>query len=411
MRIGMIGCGKLGLPVALAIESKGYDVIGYDINPNVAQYLKDRQIPFVEEGLQPLLDKTNLQLAQSIEEVVAKSDIVFCPVQTPHDYKYEGITRVPSDKQDFDYTYLIGAIIDIAAAAKKLKKQTTLAVISTCMPGTFEKYIRPQLNEYIDYVYTPQFIAMGTVLKDYLDPEFALIGVDSPRAAKQLGDFYNTLFDKEHVVTDITTAECIKVSYNTIITMKTVVANIWGEVAQKVGADFDDIFKAWSLSTRRLLSSKYLQAGMGDGGGCHPRDNTAGGNMAEELGLSYDLFTSLMKAREKHTEWLASVIKEAHDRTGYPVTILGRAFKPETDIETGSPALLLMTLLDEMMVEYKSKTRKGPFNETDTPKVYFIATAHEEFKTYPYAKGSLIIDPFGMLEPVAQCNIVRLGRS
>lgn len=299
MNVGMVGMGKLGLPVALAIESRGHEVMGYDISHAVYDYLDQRQIPYEEAGLQPLLDAHKIKMTHTLGELVAQSDIIFVPVQTPHDPRYEGTTRIPDDRKDFDYNHLKGAIRAVADIAQELGKRSTLAVISTCLPGTYQREIKPELNKYVDYVYTPQFIAMGTVLEDYLNPEFNLIGIESEEeAADRLEAFYLTINDAPPVRTDITTAEGIKVSYNTWITAKTVIANAWGELADKTGMNFDDIKKAWDLSDKRLISTRYMNAGMSDGGGCHPRDNIAMSWLATEVGMSHNLWEDLMEARE-----------------------------------------------------------------------------------------------------------------
>lgn len=405
MNIGMVGMGKLGLPVALAIESKGHEVTGYDINPAVASYLESHTIPYQEEGLQPLLDSTQIKMAKSIGEVVAGSDIVFLPVQTPHDPKYEGTTRLPEDRKDFDYSFLKQAVGDVALAAAELKKPTTLAVISTCLPGTFEREIRPLLNEYVDYVYSPQFIAMGTVLEDYLHPEFNLIGVENERAADKLEAFFATINDAPAVRTDVTTAEGIKVSYNTWITAKTVIANLWGELAHKTGMNFDDIYKAWSLSNKRLISMRYMQAGMGDGGGCHPRDNIALSHIAEQVGLSHNIFEDLMKAREDTEAWHADIAIETAKERSLPLVILGRSFKPETNIETGSPALLMANIVQERGVQALHVEDVN----TD-PSVFFIGTKHSRYSEKTFPQGSVVIDPFGIIPDQPDVEIIRLGR-
>lgn len=402
MRVGMIGCGKLGLPVALAIESKGHEVVGYDVNPAVKGYVAEHKIPYREADLQPLLDATKMKMLDSIREVVEQSDLIFLAVQTPHDPKYEGATRIPDDRKDFDYSYLVAAVKEAATACKELGQKKTLAVISTCLPGTFDREIKPLLNEYVSYVYTPQFIAMGTVLADYLDPEFDLIGVHDQEAADLLQDFYKTINDAPHVVTDVTTAEAIKVSYNTFITMKTVLANTWGELCHKVGANVDDIFKSWSLSHKRLLSPKYLKAGMGDGGGCHPRDNIALSYIAEQIGLSHNIFEDLMKAREDHAEWLAKECMKGTNK----VTILGRAFKPETNIETGSPAVLVANILREKGVEVQ---HVEDTDEVAAP-VVLIGTQHARYADYEFKPGTTVIDPFGYIPDREGVSVVRIGR-
>lgn len=387
----MCGMGKLGLPVALAIESRGFEVIGYDVRPEPYQYIAERKIPFVEEGIEPLLDRTNITMVQTLGELVSKSDIIFLPVQTPHDQQFEGITRIPDDRADFDYSFMKDAVKDISDVAYVLGKATTLAVISTCLPGTYEREIKPLLSEEVNYVYTPQFIAMGTVLNDYLDPEFALIGVESEEAAAKLEDFYKKLFDKPHVVTDITTAEGIKVSYNTWITAKTVIANVWGELAHKTGMNFDDIYRAWTLATNRLVSPRYMNSGVGDGGGCHPRDNIAMSFIAEQVGISHNLWEDLMAAREQHMEWIADMAIEKAEEKELPVIILGRSFKPETNIETGSPSILMANIMRE----------KGSFPQhfediDGIPQkgIYVIGTNHGRYRDYVLPVGSVCIDPF-----------------
>lgn len=405
MKVGFIGLGKLGLPVALAIESKGHEVIGYDINPAVKGYVASRTIPFQEEGLQPLLDVTKLKVVDSLEEVVKWADLVFLPVQTPHAPEYEGVTRLPDTRADFDYTYLKEAVKGVAVAAKANDRPVMLAVVSTCLPGTFDRDIKPLLNEFVHYVYTPQFIAMGTVLDDYLNPEFNLIGVEDPDTANRLATFYKTINKAPCVKTDIITAEGIKVSYNTWITAKTVIANEWGELAERLGMDFSEIFRAWSLSSKRLLSTRYMRAGMGDGGGCHPRDNIALSHIAKEVGLSHNIFEDLMYAREATEEWHAQIAIEAAEKYQLPLCILGRSFKPETNIETGSPAILMASIVREY---------KDVAHVEDLPSyfkaVYFIATQNERYKDIQFAEGSVVIDPFGIIKDQKKVKVIRLGR-
>lgn len=411
MRVGMIGMGKLGLPVALAIESKGHLVSGYDINPAPFEYLKKKEIPFKEEGIKPLLDRNNIHQEDSISDLVDWADILFCAVQTPHDPKYEGTTKLPDDRKDFDYSYLIDAVKDVAKAAAKQNKTITLVVISTCLPGTYEREIKPLLNDYVDYVYNPFFIAMGTVLHDFMNPEFVLMGGESTPAAGQLAGLYRTVIGYfELVATDITTAEAIKVSYNTFITTKTVLANLWGEIAHMTGANVDDIYKAWTLATDRLISPKYLQAGMSDGGGCHPRDNIALSELSDRLGLKFNFFEALMKARESHEEWLADLV--LNKNIPLPHVILGRSFKPETNICTGSPAVLLANIMKDkgaIVSQHDPHTDDMPFN-LDQRVVAIIATKHKVFSEYKFKEGSVVFDPFGIIPDQEGVTVHRLGR-
>lgn len=405
MKVGMLGAGKLGLPVAMTIDACLHDVKIYDVNTDVEKYLRDKKLPFVEEGIEDMLEDTKVDVAKCVDDLVEWAEILFVAVQTPHGKKYEGATRIPDDRKDFDYKYLKEAISQIAESCKKKDKELIVAVISTCLPGTFDREIEPLLNEKIKYVYTPQFIAMGTVVRDYLTPEFNLVGVHDKQAAEKLQKFYETINDAECLVTDITTAEAIKVSYNTFITMKTVLANTWGELCEKVGAKSDDIFKAWSMSSKRLLSPRYLRAGMGDGGGCHPRDNIALSYIADSVGLSHNIFDDLMKAREDHAEWLA---KECIKYGGKKITILGRAFKPETNIEVGSPSVLVANILREKGVDVQHINDIEEAKRKND-KVILIGTKNKRYADYEFWKGVTVIDPFRYIPDRESIKVIRIG--
>lgn len=406
MKVGFIGLGKLGLPVALAINSKGHEVMGYDVNPAVKEYLEKKSVPFKEKDLQLLLDNNSVVIAEDVSQVVEWADIIFTAPQTPHDPKFEGSTRIPEERKDFDYSFLKDVVQQVAHAAQKQEKKITLVVISTCLPGTYNREIKPLLNDYVNYVYNPFFIAMGTVLYDFFNPEFVLIGCDKDADINTVRDLYATIHRADKLIVDITTAEAIKVSYNTFITTKTVLANLWGEIAHKTGANVDGITTAWEMATDRLMSPRYLTAGMGDGGGCHPRDNIALSYIANKIGLSFNYFDALMKAREEHAAWLADVIVKTSAKEALPIIMLGRSFKPETNIETGSPAVLVSNILEERQVPH-IHLEDYLSNE---PALYFIGTQHKRYNDYNFEPGSVIIDPFGYIEDQEGVEIIRIGR-
>lgn len=413
MKIAFIGLGKLGLPVALAVESRGHEVFGYDINPAVADFVKHKRIPYAEVQVPELLQDTSLVVHPSIEEVVAQDpDIVFVAVQTPHDPRYEGVTRLPEERVDFDYTFLKQACSDLF---QLLTKPTVVAVVSTVLPGTMEREIMPMANENVQLVYTPQFIAMGTTVQDFLNPEFTLIGVDDAHAAEVMQKFFEGLTGQATFVTSVRNAEGIKVFYNTFITMKTVFGNMIGEMAARTQMDADEIYAALSMADQRLISPKYLKAGVGDGGGCHPRDNIALSWLARDVGLSFDLFEALMIARERHMGWIADVVADYHFATGRPVVVWGKSFKRGTNITVGSPATLLVNLLKEQtniepVAWWDPHVRQVDVHAKPHPVgIYVIATDHGDWPPAP--TGSVVIDPFGTYPETPGVYLVRLGRS
>jgi UDPglucose 6-dehydrogenase len=352
-RVGLVGLGKLGVPVALAMSLRGHDVMGYDVDDSKmqkARFPHREQGPNGEPSIEPLLQQSALRFG-SLRQVVEHAEIIFVAVQTPHDPLYEGVTRLPAERVDFDYTFLREAIANLSNVIALGGQEKIVVVISTVLPGTIRREILPRINPLVKLCYNPFFIAMGTTIDDFVDPEFVLFGVRDEDAAQHAERFYRTLHNKPFFRTSIENAELIKVSYNTFISMKIAYANAIMEICHKVpGCDVDDVTAGLSLATERLLSPKYLRGGMGDGGGCHPRDNIALSWLARQLDLSYDWFENLMVCRERQTDWLADLVEQHHRRRGYPhrfVGVYGRSFKRGTNLTIGSPATLLANILRE----------------------------------------------------------------
>ena len=410
MKIGFVGLGKLGLPVALAVESKGHDVIGYDISENVKNIIEAKKIPYKEIWAQDYLDKSNIKF-ESLDNVVEHSEIIFVPIQTPHDPLYEGITRIPDKRVDFDYSYLKSGMKKLSDEIEKQGIDKVVIIISTVLPGTIRQEIKPLLGKHTKICYNPFFIAMGTTMKDFLFPEFILFGVDDLDAADKAEKFYRTINNATFFKTTIENAELIKVSYNTFISTKIAFINTIMEMCHKLpNTNIDDITNALMLGNKRLISGAYLRGGMGDGGGCHPRDNIALSWLARKLDISNDFFDQIMMQREKQTDWLVSLIKENQIKDK-KIYILGKSFKPETNIQTGSPSILLNNLLKESGI---NAITYDPYVDVKEPVfeegVYFIGTQHEIFERFNFPKGSIIIDPFRMINKnLDGVKVIRIG--
>jgi len=413
MKIGFLGLGKLGLPCALAIESKGHDVFGHDSNPAVQKYVQNKKIPYKEEGVNQALINSNIKLV-TLSELVKFSEIIFVGIQTPHHEKYEGITELPQDRVDFDYTFLKNASIELSEEIKKQNLEKTVIIISTVLPGTIAREIKPLLNNQVKLCYNPFFIAMGTTMHDYLNPEFVLFGVEDLDAAKKAEEFYKTITSVPFFKTSIQNAELIKVAYNTFIGMKIVFANVLMEICHKTGANVDEVTDALKLANDRLISGKYFTGGMGDGGACHPRDNIALSWLSRKLNLSFDWFENIMLAREKQTEWLANLMEE-YD---LPKVILGTSYKPESNLEIGSASLLLKNILEK---RGHKVTKYDPYVDSDTadniknkfkePCIFLIGTKHQDFINFDFPKGSVVIDPWRYMPDKNGIKTIRLGEN
>jgi UDPglucose 6-dehydrogenase len=411
VKIGFVGLGKLGLPIALAIESKGHTVVGYDPAEGPRQIIRTKQMAFREEGADALLERSHIEVVP-IEEVVRHSEIIFVTIQTPHEPRFEGVTRLPTETRDFDYSFLRTGITQLSAAVESIGKDRVVIVISTVLPGTMRREIKPLLGRHSQLCYNPFFISMGTAINDFLHPEFVLFGVDDDVAAAAAEKFYRTMHNAPFRRTTVEEAEIIKVLYNTFISTKIAFANIVMEICHHTpNADVDVVLGVLKDAGQRLISGKYLGAGMGDGGACHPRDNIALSDLSKRLHLSFDWFRCVMEQRERQSEWLADLV-ESHSE-GREIAILGKSFKPESNITTGSPSILLANILQERGLKV---TCWDPYVDADAavpsgkPFCYFIGTKHPQFHTWAFEPGSVVLDPWRYVVVPATVKLVSIGR-
>jgi UDPglucose 6-dehydrogenase len=420
VNVGWVGLGKLGLTCSLTLHVHGgHKVTGYDVVERPRQVLTGKVTPPREAGIYDLLDQRDaegFQVKNTVGEVVAESDLVFVAVQTPHALHYGGREPAPSKRRDFEYAYLTQTCRDVATAALAQCRHVTLVVVSTVLPGTTNRLIRPLLNEWVTLIYSPAFIAMGTTVADYRDPEFVVCGVDDPADAEALREVFAPLHGNDRLfVSDVETAELIKVAYNVFLSTKIVFANTLMEICHKTGADCDKVVDALSLATDRVISPKYLRGGMGDGGACHPRDLIAMSWLAERLDLSYDLLGQMAQAREAQTRWLADLARHHSDVAHLPIFVLGKAYKPESDLVYGSPAYLLVNELGAAVSDhFDPYTDYRPEDKPDSmeikPSVVVIATKHPDFAGYRYHAGCVILDPFGYIPHQERSTVIHVGR-
>lgn len=396
--VGWVGLGKLGGPCAAALAHHGGHVVwGYDVRgTDVGDY------DFA--GLPPV------ELCKTIDDVVRETDdVVYVAVQTPHSPRYGGEVPVPESPREFEYAFLINAVRAVCHAALTQQRFITLVVVSTVLPGTFDNYLRPLLNNYVQPVYHPFFIAMGTVVEDFIRPEMTIFGVDRRGVEDHVRDLYRPIHDAPAPTMSIASAELTKVAYNTFISTKIVFINLMAELCEHNGADVDDVTDALSRATDRIISPRYLRAGMGDGGACHPRDNVALSALAQRYGLSSDLMGFLNHARDRQAEWFADTIEHWHELSGLPIMLLGRSYKPNVTLTDGSPALLLAYMLTDRRLEFTHMEITD--GSIIRPHVFFVATQHDAYRDLNYPAGSVVIDPFGYVEvDDATVTLVTPGR-
>jgi len=389
LKIGFIGIGKLGMACAETMADK-HDVTGYDIYPRTS---------------------TKIKISDNLRGAVSGKDIVFVAVQTPHDPKYGGeqpIAHLPN--VDFDYTIVKNVLNEIDAW---VSPEQLVVLISTVLPGTVRKELHPCITN-ARFIYNPYLIAMGSVEWDMVNPEMVIIGTeDGSRTgdAEELIDFYKTLMrnNPRYEVGTWDEAECIKVFYNTFISAKIGLSNMIQDVAVKQGnINVDVVTNALAKSSMRIMGPKYMTAGMGDAGPCHPRDNIALRYLAENLDLGYDLFDAIMTAREQQAKNMAKFIYDTAKQAGYlnSVYIHGKAYKPNVAYTEGSYSLLVGHYLEEMGVKpYYIDPLTEEIHIQFAVGVFLLA--HNQQVTYGYAgtyneqpmycefgPKSIVIDPW-----------------
>jgi UDPglucose 6-dehydrogenase len=167
------------------------------------------------------------------------------------------------------------------------------------------------------------------------------------------------------------------------------------EICHKTGANVDEVMGGLKLANNRLISTKYLNGGMGDGGGCHPRDNIAMSWLANKLNLSHNFFEDIMEAREDQTEFLIELLTQQPG----PYTILGKTFKENTNLILGSPSMLLANMLTEQGIKFN---HYDPFVDEVEPYfekgTYIVTVPHEQFRTFAFPDGSIVIDVWRIME-------------
>ena len=407
-KIGFIGIGKLGLDCAEVMAEK-HEVRGYDIYPRTSTTVK----------------------VCDIDELVNQSEWIFIAVPTPHAEGYDG--SVPSSHmvpRDFGHDAVIDAINQINRYATASKK---VVLISTVLPGTTRSKFVPLLDKKHQFLYNPYLIAMGSVKWDMANPEMVIIGTQDGELtgiAGELIELYKTMMnnDPRYEIGTWDECEAIKIFYNTYISAKVGIVNMIQDFAMKIGnINVDVVTNALARSTMRLQGPKYMTAGMGDAGACHPRDNIALRWLAEHYDVGYDLFDTIMHAREIQARNLAWFLVNQSDTTGLPIVIHGKAYKPDVEYCIGSYSTLVGHYIKEaglpvVYVDPLADNQTDVVKEVGEPAVYLWA--HNRKITYEYtgeqqdtqaycdiARGSVIVDPWRKLVSTNNIKVVHYGNT
>ena len=404
-KICFLGLGNLGMPCAEKIAEKGHNVKGFDLIKKESKLIK---------------------VCDNLDEAIKDCEFIFIAAPTPHNKNYDGrkpILNLPP--KDFNYKIVENILRKLN---KIIKKNQIIVLISTVLPGTVRRQFIKLIKDK-KFIYNPYLIAMGSVGWDMVNPEMVMIGSkngEKTPEAKKLINFYKTIMQNKPRYINATwdECECIKIFYNTFISAKISLVNMIQDVAIKQGnINVDVVTNALANAKMRITGPQYMTAGMGDGGACHPRDNIALRYMAKKINLGYDIFHSIMRAREVQAENLADMLIYFSKKKKMKIFIHGKAYKPGVEYLDGSYSILIGNYIKKKGIEPIYIDPKTGDNVREADGV--ILLAHNSDISYKYAykiqkkqsmyckfkKGSIIIDPWRKFKKSKHYTVIHYGNT
>jgi UDPglucose 6-dehydrogenase len=374
--VAVIGTGYVGLVTGACLAEIGHSVVCVDNNKEKIATLMKGGIPIYEPGLDAVVKKNvknkRLSFASSIEEGMAKAELVFIAVNTP-----------PKADGEADLSFVEAVAREVARCMKRyivvVEKSTVPVNTGEKVKETMRLYGRKGAE--FDVTSNPEFLREGTAVQDFLHPDRIVVGVESKRAEKVLRELYAPLIKKApFLVTDIKSAELIKHSSNSFLAMKISFINAVANVCEKVGADVTLVAQGMGHDSR--IGKAFLKAGLGFGGSCFPKDLSAYVKMAEQAGYDFELLKSVQKINADQRGWVARRLKKAlWTLRGKTIAVWGIAFKPDTDDLRNAPALdIIQHLLDEGCVVRAHDPVAMPKTKEMFKDVHFAKDAYDAAK-------------------------------
>ena len=430
-KISVVGLGKLGAPMYATFAKKGFEVIGLDLNRDFVDALNAGRAPVIEPGLQDALDESRARHRATTDyaELVTNSDITFIIVPTPSG----------ADKF-FVNDYLINCLKTLGEALRHKAGRHTVVISSTVMPGSTGGVLRETLEvasgrsvgPQLGLCYNPEFIALGSVMRDMLRPDMILIGESDPQAGDELEAIYRatTESDPEFQRMNWVNAELAKIAVNTFVTTKISYANMLAELCDNLpDADCDAVTTAIGADSR--IGRKYLKGAIGYAGPCFPRDNKAFVALGERLGVRCDLAKATDVINDHQISRIVGAV-EALAPADRRVAVLGLSYKPDTPVIEESQGVALcvelarseffVTASDPMALDAAAPVLGDAATLTKDPEaaiaaaaVVVITTPWAQFRDLPPEcfEGKMVVDPWRVLGEAAQqsCSrLVKMGR-
>ncbi|MGZ4608994.1 MAG: UDP-glucose dehydrogenase family protein [Actinomycetes bacterium] len=332
-RIAVFGAGYVGLVTGACFADLGHQVVLRDVLPEKIEALERGEIPIYEPGLDELVERNRerLRFTTDVGEAVDGAELIYVAVGTP-----------PTYSGDAD----LSAVWTVVDELPKLDRRTVLVMKSTVPVGTGDK-VRAALDarglSNVGYVSNPEFLAEGTALHDFMEPDRVVVGGFESADADMVADLYSKL-DAPVVRTDVSSAEMIKMASNAFLSTRISFINEIANVCELVGADVTAVAEGMGLDHR--LGKHFLKAGIGFGGSCFPKDISALKQLAGNSGYHFQLLSSVIEVNElQKRRVIGKLQKHLGPLRGTRIALLGLAFKPGTDDMREAPSLVLASRL------------------------------------------------------------------
>jgi len=346
MKLCVIGTGYVGLVGSAVFSDWGHDIIGVDNNPQKLEMIQKGEMPIYEPGLKELVLKNieagRLKFASSIEEGIKDAEIIFICVGTPMDI---------DGRADLKYVYQVADEI-----AKHMKEPKIISIKSTVPVGTNRKvreYIKSLTDVEFESVSVPEFLREGSSIEDMNHTDRTIIGSDSKEAMDRVASLFEHL-DSPIVKCSLESAELIKYASNSFLATKISFINEMAQVCDLSGGNVQEVSLGMGLDSR--IGPKFLNASIGYGGSCFPKDVSALYRTSADLGYSFQILDSVIKANKNQKLYFVNKIKSIYGEnlSGKTVGVWGLAFKDNTDDIRDSVAIEIVRVLRGMGAKIKA---------------------------------------------------------
>ena len=404
MKITIIGIGYVGLVTGSCLSDLGHDVIGVDLDQEKIDGLKKGIMPIYEPSLKEVVDRNvkegRLVFTTSFEKGISESNVILIAVNTPQDIDGSA-----------DLKYVLKVAEDIG---KSIKEYKIIVTKSTVPVGTSElvkkEILKQNPNAKFDMVSNPEFLREGAAIKDFMNPDRVIVGVDNDKAKEIMKEIYYGIerAGRPVVFTDIKSSEIIKYASNAMLATRISFVNMLSELCEKQGGDILSVAKGIGLDGR--IGSRFLHAGIGYGGSCFPKDVNALIKTLDENGCSAGILKEVNATNKRQRERFVENVCSKLDVNGKTIAIWGLAFKPKTDDIREAPSIDIIKTLQEKGAKIKAFDPEAvenakkelnnvefvekPYDAVEGSDALLILTEWDEFRSIDLEKvKSLLKEP------------------